>query len=74
MKQNRKIIDFAFRQSLCCENDFYLEIYRPKTNAFGNTRYILMDNPHRMNKAELKLLADFIYKFIGEKNDNSRIA
>ena len=62
-----KDIDFAFRQSLAYENDFYLEIYRPKTNDFGYTRFDQMENPHRMNKKELKLLADFIYIFIGEK-------
>jgi hypothetical protein len=69
MKKPIKMIDFALRRSLSCQNDFYLEIYRPKTNTFGYTRYISMDDPHRMNKRELKLLADFIYKFIGENHE-----
>lgn len=62
-----KVIDFAMRQSLDYADDFLIEIYRPKTNAFKHTKYIKVDNKHPMNKKELKQLADFIYRFIGEK-------
>lgn len=64
-----KVIDFAFRQSVSSDQDFYLEIYRPQTNALKYTRYIQVDNEHPMNKKELKQLADFIYRFIGEPHE-----
>ena len=64
-----KVIDFALRQSVVTNEDFYLEIYRQQTNALRYTRYVQVDNEHPMNKKELKQLADFIYKFIGVEHD-----
>jgi hypothetical protein len=74
MKTHKKMdiispIDFALRQTdYYNNNSFTLEVYRPHTNVFGYTKFSKVDQTScALNKRELKKLADFIYKFIGEK-------
>ena len=63
VRKKIKNIDFAFRQ--VTENYFSLEIYRPKSNALGYTKFIQVDNNnHPMNKKEMKQLVEFINRFL----------
>jgi hypothetical protein len=61
-------IDFALRQTNNYNNNtFTFEVYRPQTNVFGYTKYAKIDETsYPLSKNELKKLADFIYKFLGE--------